>query len=35
MLITFPDGAQREFADGMTGSEIGGSMSPSLAKASL
>ncbi len=35
MLITFPDGAQREFADGMTGSEIAAAISPRLAKATL
>ena len=35
MLITFPDGAQREFADGMTGSEIAAAISPRLAKAML
>lgn len=35
MLITFPDGAQREFADGMTGVEIAAAVSPRLAKATL
>ena len=35
MLITFPDGAQREFADGMTGLEIAAAISPRLAKATL
>ena len=35
MLITFPDGAQREFADGMTGVEIAAAISPRLAKATL
>ncbi len=35
MLITFPDGAQREFADGMTGSEIAAAISPRLARATL
>ena len=35
MLITFPDGAQREFTDGMTGSEIAAAISPRLAKATL
>ena len=35
MLITFPDGAQREFADGMTGLEIAAAISPHLAKATL
>ena len=35
MLITFPDGAQREFADGMTGSEIAAAIIPRLAKATL
>ena len=35
MLITFPDGAQREFADGMTGLEIAAAISPRLARATL
>lgn len=35
MLITFPDGAQREFFDGMTGVEIAAAISPRLAKATL
>ncbi len=35
MLITFPDGAQREFTDGMTGLEIAAAISPRLAKATL
>ena len=35
MLITFPDGAQREFADGMTGLEIAAAISPRLVKATL
>ena len=35
MLITFPDGSQREFQDGMTGLEIAKSISPRLAKATI
>ena len=35
MLITFPDGAQREFTDGMTGLEIAAAISPRLARATL
>ena len=33
MKITFPDGNQREFADGMTGLEIANEISPGLARA--
>ena len=35
MIITFPDGSQREFQDGMTGLEIAAAISPRLAKATL
>ena len=35
MIITFPDGSKKEFADGMTGLDIANSISPRLAKATL
>ncbi|MEZ4629043.1 MAG: threonine--tRNA ligase, partial [Eubacteriales bacterium] len=35
MIITFPDGSKRDFADGMTGIEIAHEISPRLAKATL
>ena len=35
MIITFPDGNTREFADGLTGLEIANEISPRLAKATL
>ncbi len=35
MIITFPDGGKREFADGATALEIAQSISPRLAKATL
>jgi len=35
MIITFPDGAQREFKDGSTGLEIARAISPRLEKATL
>ena len=35
MKITFPDGNQREFADGMTGLEIANEISAGLARATL
>ena len=35
MIITFPDGSQRKFQDGMTGLEIAAAISPRLAKATL
>ena len=35
MIITFPDGNQREFADGLTGLQIANEISPGLARATL
>jgi len=35
MLITFPDGSQREFQDGLTGLDIANEISPRLKKATL
>ena len=35
MKITFPDGSQREYRDGMTGLEIAGEISSRLKKATL
>ncbi len=35
MLITFPDGSQREFQDGLTGLDIANEISPRLRKATL
>ena len=35
MLLTFPDGSQKEYADGMTGLEVAEAISPRLAKATL
>ena len=35
MKITFPDGNQREFVDGLTGLEIANEISPGLARATL
>ncbi len=35
MIITFPDGSKKEFADGATPLEIAASISPRLAKATL
>jgi threonyl-tRNA synthetase len=33
--VTFPDGAQRQFAPGVSGFEIAKSISPSLAKRTV
>lgn len=35
MIITFPDGSQREYQNGMTALDIAASISPRLAKATL
>ncbi len=35
MFITFPDGSQREFQDGLTGLDIANEISPRLRKATL
>ncbi len=35
VAITFPDGAQREFASGTTGLDIARGISPSLAKRTV
>lgn len=35
MIITFPDGGQREFQDGMTGAEIAAAISQRLGKATI
>lgn len=35
MIITFPDGTQKEFDDGMTGVQIAATISPGLARATL